>query len=146
MGALPYWKSTGGSRFRTGERVVRRSMENTSLLRITANWGTTWPSRGPILQVRQNYGARLVFLADIRPVDNQFLTCLQRSRRTPRVCSRNRLGSVICSDARTGEPYGDDFKGVSIPRSLLQDDKIIAIHGKENIDTTSIGDGLLSNR
>lgn len=111
---------------------------------ITANWGKDGPARDRFYAFDKNTGD-LVWSSTpgVTPKDSSFspLTFedLADGRRV--FYSGTGCGNVVCIDARTGQPlwrfqmsHGGVNSGV-----VLHDDKVIAIHGKENLDSSVIG-------
>ena len=111
---------------------------------ITANWGKQGPARDRFYAFDKNTGD-LVWSSTpgITPNDSSFspLTFedLPGGRRV--FYSGTGCGHVVCIDARTGQPlwrfqmsYGGVNSGV-----VIHENTIIAIHGKENIDSSTIG-------
>ena len=111
---------------------------------ITANWGKQGPARDRFYAFDKNTGD-LVWSSTpgITPKDSSFspLTFedLPSGRRV--FYSGTGCGHVVCIDARTGQPlwrfqmsYGGVNSGV-----VIHEDKVIAVHGKENIDSSTIG-------
>ncbi len=111
---------------------------------ITANWGKEGPARDRFYAFDKNTG-ELVWSSTpgITPKDSSFspltfdnLACGKRVFYSGTGC-----GHVVCIDARTGQSlwrfqmsYGGVNSGV-----VVHDDLVIAIHGKENIDSSTIG-------
>ena len=111
---------------------------------ITANWGKQGPARDRFYAFDKKTGD-LVWTSTpgITPQDSSFspLTFedLPSGRRV--FYSGTGCGHVVCIDARTGQPlwrfqmsYGGVNSGV-----VIHEDTVIAIHGKENIDSSTIG-------
>ena len=111
---------------------------------ITANWGKQGPARDRFYAFDKNNG-QLVWASTpgITPKDSSFAPLifedLSNGRRV--FYSGTGCGHVVCIDARTGQPlwrfqmsYGGVNAGV-----VIHEDSIIAVHGKENIDSTIIG-------
>ena len=111
---------------------------------ITANWGKQGPARDRFYAFDKETGD-LVWTSTpgITPKDSSFAPLifedLSDGRRV--FYSGTGCGHVVCIDARTGQPlwrfqmsYGGVNAGVVIHKN-----SIIAIHGKENIDSTVIG-------
>lgn len=111
---------------------------------ITANWGKQGPARDRFYAFDKNNG-QLVWASTpgITPKDSSFAPLtfedLPNGRRV--FYSGTGCGHVVCIDARTGQPlwrfqmsYGGVNAGV-----VIHEDFIIAVHGKENIDSTIIG-------
>jgi outer membrane protein assembly factor BamB len=111
---------------------------------ITANWGKQGPARDRFYAFDKDTGD-LVWSSTpgITPKDSSFspLTFedLPNGRRV--FYSGTGCGHVVCIDARTGQPlwrfqmsYGGVNSGV-----VIHKDTIIAVHGKENTDSSTIG-------
>ncbi|MEC8044531.1 MAG: PQQ-binding-like beta-propeller repeat protein [Verrucomicrobiota bacterium] len=111
---------------------------------ITANWGKQGPARDRFYAFDKETG-KLVWVSTpgITPKDSSFAPLifedLPDGRRV--FYSGTGCGHVVCIDARTGQPlwrfqmsYGGVNAGV-----VIHEDTIIAVHGKENIDTSVIG-------
>ncbi|MBP52313.1 MAG: hypothetical protein CMI27_04125 [Opitutae bacterium] len=111
---------------------------------ITANWGKQGPARDRFYAFDKNTGD-LVWSSTpgITPKDSSFSPLvfedLPDGRRV--FYSGTGCGHIVCIDARTGQPlwrfqmsYGGVNSGV-----VLHDDLVIAIHGKENTDSSVIG-------
>ena len=111
---------------------------------ITANWGKEGPARDRFYAFDKNNG-ELVWSSTpgITPKDSSFSPLvfedLEEGRRV--FYSGTGCGHIVCIDARTGQPlwrfqmsYGGVNSGV-----VLHEDLVIAIHGKENIDSSVIG-------
>ena len=111
---------------------------------ITANWGKQGPARDRFYAFDKNTGD-LVWSSTpgITPKDSSFAPLtfedLPDGRRV--FYSGTGCGHVVCIDARTGQAlwrfqmsYGGVNAGV-----VIHKDSIIAVHGKENVDSTIIG-------
>lgn len=111
---------------------------------ITANWGKQGPARDRFYAFDKETGD-LVWSSTpgITPKDSSFspLTFeeLPSGRRV--FYSGTGCGHVVCIDARTGQPlwrfqmsYGGVNSGV-----VIHNNTIIAVHGKENTDSSTIG-------
>jgi outer membrane protein assembly factor BamB len=111
---------------------------------ITANWGKNGPARDRFYAFDKTTGD-LVWASTpgITPKDSSFspLTFenLPNGRRV--FYSGTGCGHVVCIDARTGQPlwrfqmsYGGVNAGV-----VIHENMVIAIHGKENTDSSTIG-------
>jgi outer membrane protein assembly factor BamB len=111
---------------------------------VTANWGTTGPARDRFYAFDKTSGELVWYSTPgIRPVDSSFGMPVFGDLGGRRVfyCGTG-CGNVVCVNARTGEPvwrFQLSQGGVNSNVVLYGDDKLIAIHGKENIDTTSKG-------
>lgn len=111
---------------------------------ITANWGKQGPARDRFYAFDKNTGD-LVWSSTpgITPQDSSFAPLtfenMPNGRRV--FYSGTGCGHIVCIDARTGQPlwryqmsYGGVNSGVVVHKNT-----IIAIHGKENIDASTIG-------
>ncbi len=111
---------------------------------ITANWGTTGPPGDRFYGFDKHTGELAWYSSpDVRPVDSSNSSPTFGDLEGRRVfVAGTGSGSVICSNARTGEPVwrvAISQGGVNGTVLFYGDDKIIAIHGKENLDTTAKG-------
>lgn len=136
-----YWRLTFPNG-RTGGPVV--DGEYVIFRGITANWGTTGPPGDRFYGFDKITGELAWYSSpDIRPVDSSNSSPVFSDLDGRRVfVAGTGSGSIICSNARTGEPVWRatiSQGGVNASILYYEDDKIIAIHGKENIDTTSKG-------
>ncbi len=111
---------------------------------ITANWGKQGPARDRFYAFDKKTGD-LVWASTpgITPKDSSFspLTFENLSDGRRVFYSGTGCGHVVCIDARTGQPlwrfqmsYGGVNSGV-----VIHKDTIIAVHGKENTDSSTIG-------
>jgi outer membrane protein assembly factor BamB len=111
---------------------------------ITANWGTSGPARDRFYAFDKITG-ELVWTSTpgTTPQDSSFAPLvfedLEDGRRV--FYSGTGCGHVVCVDARTGQPlwrfkmsHGGVNTGI-----VLHEDLVIAVHGKENIDSSKIG-------
>jgi len=111
---------------------------------ITANWGPSGPPGDRFYGFEKQTGELAWWSApDIKPVDSSNSSPIFTELDGQRVfIAGTGSGSIVCSNARTGEPiwrYTISQGGVNGSILLLDDDKVIAVHGKENIDSTSKG-------
>ena len=127
---------------RTGGPIVDEGL--VILHAITANWGTNGPARDRFYAFDKTTG-ELVWTSTpgTTPQDSSFAPLvfenLEDDRRV--FYSGTGCGHVVCVDARTGQPlwrfkmsHGGVNAGV-----VLHEDLVIAVHGKENIDSSKIG-------
>ena len=111
---------------------------------ITANWGTNGPARDRFYAFDKTTG-ELVWTSTpgTTPKDSSFAPLifedLENGRRV--FYSGTGCGHVVCVDARTGQAlwrfkmsHGGVNAGVVVYKNM-----IIAVHGKENIDSSRIG-------
>ena len=110
---------------------------------VTANWGTTGPARDRFYAFDKLTGELVWYSTPgVRPVDSSFCMPVFGQLGDQRVFyAGTGCGNIVCVNARTGEPvwrFQLSQGGVN-SQVLLYKDKLIAIHGKENIDATSKG-------
>lgn len=111
---------------------------------ITANWGSDGPARNRFYAFDKRTG-ELVWTSTpgIEPIDSTFATPVYGNLGDQRVIYQGTgCGNIVCVNARTGEPvwrYRMSGAGVNADVVLIGKDRLIAIHGKENIDSTSHG-------
>lgn len=111
---------------------------------VTANWGTTGPARDRFYAFDKTSGELVWYSTPgIRPVDSSFCMPVFGDLGDQRVFyAGTGCGNVVCVNARTGTPvwrFQLSQGGVNSQVLLYGKDKLIAIHGKENIDATSKG-------
>ena len=111
---------------------------------ITANWGTNGPARDRFYAFDKITG-ELVWTSTpgTTPQDSSFAPLVFEDLKDGRrvFYSGTGCGHVVCVDARTGQPlwrfkmsHGGVNAGV-----VLYDELVIAVHGKENVDSSKIG-------
>ena len=110
---------------------------------VTANWGTTGPARDRFYAFDKLTGELVWYSTPgVRPVDSSFCMPVFGQLGDQRVFyAGTGCGNIVCVNARTGKPvwrFQLSQGGVN-SQVLLYEDKLIAIHGKENIDATSKG-------
>jgi outer membrane protein assembly factor BamB len=111
---------------------------------ITANWGADGPARNRFYAFDKRTGELVWFSTPgVEPIDSSFATPVFGNVGDQRVFyAGTGCGNIVCVNARTGEPVWR-FKlsqaGVNADVVLLGADKLIGIHGKENVDSTSHG-------
>jgi outer membrane protein assembly factor BamB len=112
---------------------------------ITANWGKSGPARNRFYAFDKRSGELVWFATPgVGPKDSSFSPLhfdnLEDGRRV--FYTGTGCGNIVCIDARTGESlwrYQMSYGGVNSGVVLHGKDTLIAIHGKENVDKTSIG-------
>ena len=112
---------------------------------ITANWGSNGPARNRFYAFDKRSGELVWFSTPgVGPKDSSFSPLhfddLEDGRRV--FYTGTGCGNVVCVDARTGEAlwrYQMSHGGVNSGVVLHGKDTLVAIHGKENIDKTSMG-------
>ncbi len=127
---------------RTGALVIDGPLVITD--GITANWGADGPARNRFYAFDKTTG-ELAWSSTpgLEPIDSSFATPVFGNLGGQRVFyAGTGCGHVVCINARTGEPVWR-FKlsgaGVNADVVLVGPDRLIAVHGKENIDSTSHG-------
>ncbi|MBI3269030.1 MAG: PQQ-binding-like beta-propeller repeat protein [Planctomycetes bacterium] len=111
---------------------------------VTSNWGKEGPARDRLYAFEKRTG-ELVWSTTpgTAPLDNSFATPVVgwwRGRRVLYVGTG--CGHMAAIDARTGVPlwrFPFTKGGVNASALLYKDDTLIAIHGKENVDTSESG-------
>ena len=127
---------------RTGSPAV---FENLVIFHcVTANWGTTGPARDRFYAFDKLSGELVWYSSPgVRPVDSSFsMPVFGKLDGQAVFYAGTGCGNVVCVNARTGEPvwrFQLSQGGVNSQVLLYGDDKLIALHGKENIDATSKG-------
>jgi outer membrane protein assembly factor BamB len=111
---------------------------------MTANWGGYGPAQDRFYAFNKKSGA-LVWISSpgVRPKDNSFSRPVFTTLGDREVfyCGTG-CGNVVCIDANTGEAvwrFPFSVGGVNASVSLYGGDKLIAMHGKENLDSTDSG-------
>lgn len=127
---------------RTGSPAV---FENLVIFHcVTANWGTTGPAQDRFYAFDKISG-ELVWYASpgVRPVDSSFSMPVFGTLGDQAVFyAGTGCGNIVCVNARTGAPvwrFQFSQGGVNSQVLLYGDDKLIALHGKENINATAKG-------
>lgn len=127
---------------RTGSPAV---FENLVIFHcVTANWGTTGPARDRFYAFDKLSGELVWYSTPgIRPVDSSFSMPVFGTLGDQAVFyAGTGCGNVVCVNARTGAPvwrFQLSQGGVNSQVLLHGDDKLIALHGKENTDASSKG-------
>ena len=127
---------------RTGSAAI---FENLVIFHcVTANWGTTGPARDRFYAFDKISGELVWYSTPgIRPVDSSFSMPVFGTLGDQAVFyAGTGCGNVVCVNARTGAPvwrFQLSQGGVNSQVVLHGNDKLIALHGKENIDATSKG-------
>ena len=127
---------------RTGALVVEDDLVITD--GITANWGADGPARNRFYAFDKRTGELVWYSTPgIQPIDSTFATPVYGNLGNQRVFYQGTgCGNIVCVNARTGEPvwrFRLSGAGVNADVILQGPDRLIAVHGKENIDTTSHG-------
>lgn len=111
---------------------------------ITANWGTNGPARDRFYAYDKTSGELVWYSTPgIRPKDSSFSTPVFGAMGSKRVLyAGTGCGNIVCVDARTGQPmwrYQMSNGGVNSTPILTKRNTLVAIHGKENINESTIG-------
>lgn len=111
---------------------------------ITANWSTNGPARNRFYGFDKITGELLWFSTPgVGPIDSSFSTPVFADLGDQRVLyAGTGCGNVVCVNTRTGEVvwrFQLAVGGVNSGIVLVGKDGLIAVHGKENIDTTAKG-------
>jgi len=111
---------------------------------VTANWGRNGPARDRFYAFDKRSGELVWYSTPgIRPVDSSFSMGVFDELGGHRVFyAGTGCGNVVCVDARTGRPlwrFHLSQGGVNAQVVRLGGDRLIAVHGKENIDATTKG-------
>ena len=127
---------------RTGAVVVDGPLVITD--GITANWGGDGPARNRFYAFDKLTGELAWFSTPgTQPIDSSFATPVFGNLGDQRVFYQGTgCGNIVCVNARTGEPvwrYLLSGAGVNADVVLAGAGRMIAIHGKENIDSTTHG-------
>jgi outer membrane protein assembly factor BamB len=110
---------------------------------ITSYWGADGPARDRFFAFDKRTG-ELVWSSTpgTPPKDSSFSSPVLDWEHGRRVLyAGTGCGNLICLDVRNGEPiwrYPMSFGGVN-SSPLVLEDRLVAIHGKENIDTSDVG-------
>ena len=111
---------------------------------VTANWGTNGPARDRFYAFDKKTGELVWYSTPgIRPVDSAFsMPVFGKLDGHDVFYAGTGCGNVVCVDAQTGKPLWRFLLsqgGVNAQVVLHGDDKLIAIHGKENTDASTKG-------
>ena len=111
---------------------------------VTANWGTTGPAQDRFYAFDKVTGELVWYSSPgLQPVDSSYAMPVFGEVGNQHVFyAGTGCGHVVCVNARTGQPVWR-FKlsggGVNSQVLLYGKDKLIAIHGAENVDASSQG-------
>jgi outer membrane protein assembly factor BamB len=126
---------------RTGSPIV---VDDLVIVRgITTSWGSLGPARDRFYAFHKKSGD-LVWISTpgVRPIDSSFSTPVVGHYGFRKVLyAGTGCGNLVCFDARTGQAlwrYQMSQGGVNAS-ILVHDEYIIAVHGKENLDSSKIG-------
>lgn len=127
---------------RTGAPVIDQDL--VIIRGITSYWGADGPARDRFYAFDKLSG-ELVWSSTpgVAPKDSSFSTPVFGWANGKRVFyAGTGCGNVVCVNARTGDPvwrFQFSYGGVNSSVLLHDNNKIIAIHGKENIDSSEVG-------
>jgi len=126
---------------RTGSPVI--DGQNVIIHAITSNWGPEGPAADRFYAFDKTTG-EIVWgcMPGTRPEDSSFSMPVLEWREGRRLLyAGTGCGNLICLDARTGDPVWRFAMatGGCNSAALLYGDSIIAVHGKENLDNSTIG-------
>ena len=127
---------------RTGALVVDGDLVITD--GITANWGTDGPGRNRFYAFDKRTGELVWYSTPgIEPIDSSFATPVFGNIGDQRVFyAGTGCGNIVCVNVRTGEPvwrFRLSGAGVNSDVLLPGPGRLIAIHGKENLDASTQG-------
>lgn len=111
---------------------------------VTANWGLTGPAQDRFYAFDKTSGELVWYSSPgVRPVDSSFaMPVFGKVEGHDVFYSGGGDGNLYGVDVRTGEPlwrFPFSAGGVNSQVVLHGDDKLIAIHGSENLDATTTG-------
>jgi outer membrane protein assembly factor BamB len=110
---------------------------------ITTNWGKQGPARDRFYAFQKKTGRHVwASTPGVAPKDSSFSTPVLDWDGNRRVLyAGTGCGNVVCINARTGDPlWRYQFLTGGINSSVvLWKDRLVAIHGKENLDDSTIG-------
>jgi len=134
-GRLTFPNGRTGSPVIDGERVIVHG--------ITANWGRHGPGRDRFYAFDKRSGALLwASTPGIGPVDSSFSTPFIETRDgVRRLYAGTGCGQIVAVNIANGEPLWRapmSIGGVNVS-VVVHENKLIAIHGKENIDDNTAG-------
>ena len=127
---------------RTGAPVIDRDLVIHH--GITSFWGAQGPARDRFFAFDKKSG-EIVWISTpgTAPKDSSFSSPVLGWSNGRRVLyAGTGCGNVVCINVRTGEPiwrFHLSYGGVNASLLLHDNDKIIAIHGKENLDKSEVG-------
>lgn len=135
FGSLTFPNGRTGCPIIDGDLVIVR--------RITTNWGSQGPARDRFYAFDKRTGKH-VWASEpgTPPKDSSFSTPYVETRNGQRVLyAGTGCGNLVAVNALTGQPlwrYHMSYGGVN-SSPLVWKDRVIAIHGKENLDTSEEG-------
>jgi outer membrane protein assembly factor BamB len=134
-GRLAFPNGRTGAPIVEGELVIHRG--------ITTNWGRQGPARDRFYAFEKRTGVPVwVATPGIGPKDSSFSTPVIVDRDGQRVLfAGTGCGNVVAINARTGMTLWRKRLSIGGVNAsvVVEGDRLVAIHGKENLDTTQIG-------
>ena len=135
FGSLTFPNGRTGCPLVEGDLVIVR--------RITTNWGSQGPARDRFYAFDKRTGKHVwASQPGTPPKDSSFSTPFVETRKGQRVMYVGTgCGNLVAINVLTGQPlwrYHMSYGGVN-SSPLVWRDRVIAIHGKENLDTTEEG-------
>lgn len=111
---------------------------------VTVNWGATGPAQDRFYAFDKLSGELVWYSSPgTRPVDSAFnIPVFGKLDGRDVFYAGTGCGHVVCVNARTGEPvwrFPLSLGGVNAQVILTDDNRLIAIHGKENLDASTKG-------
>ncbi len=111
---------------------------------VTANWGTNGPAQDRFYAFDKQSGELVWYSSPgTRPVDSSFcMPVFGKIGGHDVFYAGTGCGNIVCVDANTGDPvwrFELSNGGVNSQVLLHGDDKLIAVHGKENLDASTKG-------
>ncbi len=127
---------------RTGPPSIHRDLVIVHCM--TSNWGAHGPVQDRFYAYDKRTGDQIWSSSPgIRPKDNSMGTpVFGKLGKREVFFSGTGCGNVVAIDANTGEPqwrFPLSYGGINSSVLLLGDDRLVAIHAKENVDTSESG-------
>jgi len=135
FGRLTFPNGRAGCPVIDGDLVIVRG--------ITAFWGAQGPARDRFLAFNKKTGEHIwTSTPGVQPKDSSFSTPIFENRYGKRVFyAGTGCGNLVCVNAADGTPlwrFQMSYGGVN-SSPVIHGDKIICIHGKENVDSSEMG-------
>jgi len=143
LGRLTFPNGRTGSPLVHGDLVIIHA--------ITSNWGAHGPAQDRFYAYHRLTGAPVWSSAPgVRPKDNSFSTpVIAKAGGRDVLYAGTGDGNVACLDVATGDPLWRlplCQGGVNASALLHGEDRLIVVHGKENLDDSTIGRMVAINR
>ena len=135
FGSLTFPNGRTGTPFVDGDLVIVR--------RVTTNWGAQGPPRDRFYAFDKRTGKHVwACTPGIQPKDSSFSTPIVETRNGQRIMYVGTgCGNLVAINVLTGQPlwrYHMSYGGVN-SSPVIWNDRVIAVHGKENLDTSEEG-------